>query len=175
VFEDQHQRPCGRPTKSGTACRAQFSGPDFACKLHTTAHEKDIADAYRHGMEAGRTQGREWEKSSAKLRIEHLERQVRTLEEKLDAAARRFEVDGCQAVTVDGYGYRWKGPGRTRGRRPGPAAGELRQRDAARPRPLSRHRHRTGHHLYRIAQHDHRARPGSPLTHALPETAELVG
>lgn len=27
------------------------------------------------------------------------------------SGSRRFDVDGDQAVTADGYGYRWRGPG----------------------------------------------------------------
>ncbi|MFF7993421.1 hypothetical protein ACFZDG_26970 [Kitasatospora xanthocidica] len=41
-----------------------------------------------------------------------MERKVKKLEEQLDAQKRRFEDCGAQAVTVDGYGYRWTGPGR---------------------------------------------------------------
>lgn len=111
MFEEVHQRPCGRPTKSGTPCRAQFSGSGFACKLHTTDHEKALVEAYRQGVETGRAQEREWRQRTEAAQVEHLERQIRTLREELDAKNRRFEVDGDQAVTVEGYGYRWSGPG----------------------------------------------------------------
>lgn len=107
MFDDVHHRPCGRPTKSGAPCRAQFSGPGFACKLHTTDHEK----AYQQGLETGRAKEREWRQRTEAAQIEHLERQIRTLREELDAKNRRFDVDGDQTVTVDGYGYRWNGPG----------------------------------------------------------------
>ncbi|GAA2114983.1 hypothetical protein [Streptomyces synnematoformans] len=109
MFEEVHQRPCGRPTKSGSPCRAQFSGPGFACKIHTTEHERALVEAYQQGLQAGRTQAREWERSAAASRVEHLEQQIRTLQEQLDAKTRRYEVDGDQIVTVDGYGYRWRG------------------------------------------------------------------
>ncbi|WP_250734944.1 hypothetical protein [Streptomyces sp. G2] len=105
-------RPCGRPTKSGNPCRAQFSGRGFACKLHTTDHEKTLIEAFEHGRRTGREEERTWQQRSANTRIEQLERQVRTLEEKLDSRDRRYEVDGHQAVTVDGYAYVWTGQGR---------------------------------------------------------------
>ncbi|MFF3751414.1 hypothetical protein ACFYYH_13270 [Streptomyces sp. NPDC002018] len=111
MFDEVHHRPCGRPTKSGTPCRAQFSGPGFACKLHTTDHEKALAEVYRQGVETGRAQEREWRQRTEAAKVEHLERQIRTLREALDAKNRRLEVDDAQAVTVDGYGSRWSGPG----------------------------------------------------------------
>lgn len=114
MLDEMHQRPCGRPTKSGNPCRAQFSGPGFACKIHTTDHdhEKTLIDAYLQGLETGRTRARQGEQQAAAARIEHLEKQVRTLQEQLDAKTRRHEDGGYQAVTVAGYGYRWSGPGR---------------------------------------------------------------
>lgn len=112
MFDEVHHRPCGRPTKSGASCRAQFSGPGFACKLHTTDHEKALVEAYQQGLEIGRTKEREWRQRTEAAKVEHLERQIRTLREELDAKNRRFDVDGDQAVTVDGFGYRWRGPGR---------------------------------------------------------------
>lgn len=113
MFDEVHHRPCGRPTKSksGTPCRAQFSGPGFACKLHTTDHEKALAEAYQQGLETGRAQESQWRQRAEAAQVEHLERQIRTLREELDAKNRRFEIDDAQAVTVDGYGYRWSGPG----------------------------------------------------------------
>ncbi len=111
MLEEVAQRPCGRPTKSGTPCRAQHSGPGFACKIHTTEREKEIVEAYQRGLTIGRTEGSDWEKKSAKLSVEHLERRVQDLEAKLDAATRRYQDNGHQAVTVDGYGYRWEGHG----------------------------------------------------------------
>ncbi|MGW6214879.1 hypothetical protein [Streptomyces sp. NPDC055109] len=111
MFDQRHQRPCGRPTKSGNPCRAQFSGPGFACKLHTTDHENALLDAYRQGLAAGRAEAAQYEQRASAARIAELERQVRTLGERLDSQTRRYEVDGHQAVTVDGYGYRWTGPG----------------------------------------------------------------
>ncbi|WP_405504575.1 hypothetical protein [Streptomyces anulatus] len=68
-------------------------------------------EAYQQGMETGRAKEREWRQRTEAAQIEHLERQIRTLREELDAKNRRFDVDGDQAVTVDGYGYRWRGPG----------------------------------------------------------------
>ncbi|MEU9349008.1 hypothetical protein AB0D74_48210 [Streptomyces sp. NPDC048278] len=68
-------------------------------------------EAYQQGLETGRTQEREWRQRSEAAQVEHLERQIRTLREELDTKNRRFEVDGDQAITVDGYGYRWSGPG----------------------------------------------------------------
>ncbi|MFE9381251.1 hypothetical protein [Streptomyces sp. NPDC006855] len=112
MFDEVHHRPCGRPTKSGAPCRAQFSGPGFACKPHTTDHEKALVAAYQQGLATGRTKEREWRQRTEAAKVEHLERQIRTLREELDAKNRRFDVDGDQAVTVDGYGYRWRGPGR---------------------------------------------------------------
>lgn len=111
MFDEVHHRPCGRPTKAGTPCRAQFSGPGFACKLHTTDHEKALVEAYQTGLETGRKQEREWQQRAEASQVEHLEKQIRTLRDELDAQNRRFEVDGGQAVTVGGYGYRWCGPG----------------------------------------------------------------
>ncbi|MDJ1645214.1 hypothetical protein [Streptomyces pakalii] len=68
--------------------------------------------AYQQGMETGRTKEREWRQRTEAAQVATLERQIRTLREELDAKNRRFDVDGDQAVTVDGYGYRWRGPGR---------------------------------------------------------------
>ncbi|MFJ7280563.1 hypothetical protein [Kitasatospora sp. NPDC098663] len=112
MFDQQHPRPCGRPTKAGTPCKSQVYGRAFACKLHTTDLEKQLLDAYERGHRDGYAQGRQSAEVSAKLHSEHLERKVKTLEEQLDAQQRRFEDRGAQAVTVDGYGYRWGGPGR---------------------------------------------------------------
>ncbi|MFD6748139.1 hypothetical protein ACWHA6_36925 [Streptomyces anthocyanicus] len=112
MFEETRQRPCGRPTKSGNPCRAQFSGPGFACKLHTTDHEKALLDAYQQGQRDGREQAKRWEQQASAARIAELERQIRALKDERDSKTRRFEVDGHQAVTVGGYGYQWKGPGR---------------------------------------------------------------
>ncbi|MFB7374182.1 hypothetical protein ACFC0D_30535 [Streptomyces sp. NPDC056222] len=112
MFDAIHMRPCGRPTKTGNPCRAQFSGRGFACKIHTTDHEKQLVDAYEQGLRAGREEGRRQEQQTADIRVENLERQVRTLEEKLDTQNRRFEIDGHQCVTVGRYAYVWTGPGR---------------------------------------------------------------
>ncbi|MGI5430300.1 hypothetical protein [Streptomyces sp. CA-179760] len=109
MFEEVHHRPCGRPTRSGTPCRTQFSGPGFACKLHTTDHDKALVDAYQQGLEAGRLQESKHHAEAAE--VEHVGRQIRILRNEPHAGNRRFEVYGGQAVTVDGYGYRWKGSG----------------------------------------------------------------
>ncbi|NEB39499.1 hypothetical protein [Streptomyces sp. SID14515] len=68
-------------------------------------------DAYRQGLETGRAKEREWRQRAEAAQVGHLERQIRTLREELDAKNRRFNVDGDQTVTVDGYGYSWSGPG----------------------------------------------------------------
>lgn len=107
MFEEARQRPCGRPTKSGNPCRAQFSDLGFACKLHTTDHEKALLDAYQQGQRDGREHARRWEQQASAARIAELERQ-----DERDSKTRRFERDGHQAVMVGGYGYQWKGPGR---------------------------------------------------------------
>ncbi|MFE2106932.1 hypothetical protein ACFXAF_13815 [Kitasatospora sp. NPDC059463] len=112
MFEQQYPRPCGRLTKAGTPCKSQVYGRAFACKLHTTELEKQLLDAYEQGHSEGYAQGRQSAESLAKLRNEHLEGKVKKLEEQLDAQQRRFEDCGAQVVTVDGYGYRWTGPGR---------------------------------------------------------------
>ncbi|MFJ6811615.1 hypothetical protein ACIQRK_37455 [Streptomyces anulatus] len=78
-------------------------------KLHTTDHEKALVEAYEQGLQAGRAQEREWRQRAETVQVVHLEHQIRTLREELDAKNRRFEVDGHQAVT--GYGYRWNGSG----------------------------------------------------------------
>ncbi|MBZ4319915.1 hypothetical protein [Streptomyces huiliensis] len=68
-------------------------------------------EAYQKGLETGWAQERDWSQRAATAQIERLERQIRTLRDELDAKSRRFQIDGDQVVTVDGYGYRWKGPG----------------------------------------------------------------
>ncbi|MCX5215570.1 hypothetical protein OG689_41180 [Kitasatospora sp. NBC_00240] len=74
--------------------------------------EKQLLDAYQQGHRDGYAQGRQSADSSAKVHTENLERRVKALEEQLDAQLRRFEDRGAQAVTVNGYGYRWTGPSR---------------------------------------------------------------
>lgn len=109
MFTTFGQRPCGRPTKSGKPCKANFSGVGFACKLHTTPEEQALVDAYEDGYRRGHEEGNKSGQQSAALSIEYLERQIADLKAKLDAATRRFRVDGLQAVTVDGYAYLWSG------------------------------------------------------------------
>lgn len=65
------------------------------------AHQRGWHEGYKQGCESGT--------SSAKLKIEWLERQVKELEQRLDNATRIHEVDGDQIVEVGGYAYRWRG------------------------------------------------------------------
>jgi len=109
LFTEFGQRPCGRPTKSGKPCKANFSGVGFACKLHTTPEEQALVDAYETGYDRGREKGYESGQQVSALSTEHLERQIARLKTKLDEATRRFRVDGLQAVTVGGYAYVWNG------------------------------------------------------------------
>jgi hypothetical protein len=102
-------RNCGRPTKSGAPCRARVYGSDVACTLHTTDVERQVTEAHRRGYYEGYEQGRKSNEDAEKLRVEWLERRVRELEQKLDDAARYFELDGDQAVEVGRYSYRWSG------------------------------------------------------------------
>jgi hypothetical protein len=100
---------CGRPTKAGSPCKAQFSGVGFACKVHTTQEEQALVEAYQAGYRTGYQEGAESGRRSLATSTEYLERQIADLKQKLDKAARRYTVDGHQAVTVDGYGYLWQG------------------------------------------------------------------
>lgn len=109
MFTTFEQRACGRPTKSGSPCKANFSGVAFACKLHTTPEEQALVDAYQNGHRTGRQEGYESGRQSAAMSTEHLERQIADLKAKLDQATRRFRIDGLQAVTVGGYAYVWNG------------------------------------------------------------------
>src|SRR2546429_2773110 len=109
MFTTFEQRACGRPTKSGHPCKANFSGVGFACKLHTTAEEQALVDAYEKGYRIGHQEGYDSGRRSAAMSTEHLERQIADLKAKLDQTTRRFQVDGLQAVTVDGYAYLWGG------------------------------------------------------------------
>lgn len=109
MFTTFEQRACGRPTKSGNPCKANFSGVGFACKLHTTPEEQALVDAYQNGYRSGRQEGYESGRQSATMSTEYLERLVVDLKAKLDQAIRRFRVDGLQAVTVGGYAYLWGG------------------------------------------------------------------
>lgn len=100
---------CGRPTKAGTPCKAQFFGAGFACTTHTTAEEKAQVAAYQAGYRAGYDAGSESGRSSSARSTEHLQRQIAELQAKLDQATRRYTVDGHQAVTVGRYSYLWTG------------------------------------------------------------------
>jgi hypothetical protein len=102
-------KTCGRPTKAGTPCKAQYSGVGFACKTHTTVEEQAQVDAYQAGYRAGYDAGIESGRTSSALSTEHLERQIAELKAKLDQATRRYTVDGHQAVTVGRYSYLWTG------------------------------------------------------------------
>jgi hypothetical protein len=102
-------RSCGRPTKSGDACRARIYGSDVACSRHITDAERKSAEAYRRGYSAGYQQGLHSEEGAERLTIEHLERRIRDLEQRLDQAERYYELDGHQVVEVGRYAYRWRG------------------------------------------------------------------
>lgn len=108
MFTTYEQRRCGRPTKSGAPCKANFAF-GFACIVHTTPQEQELVEAYRKGLQEGRAEGIESSRSSAELANEHLKRRVAELERKLDEVTRRHTVDGHQAVEVDGYAYLWTG------------------------------------------------------------------
>jgi hypothetical protein len=109
MFTTFEQRACGRPTRSGSPCKANFSGVGFACKLHTTPEEQALVDAYQNGHRTGYQEGVESGRRSAAMSTEHMERQIADLKAKLDQATRRFRVDGLQAVTVGSYAYLWSG------------------------------------------------------------------
>ncbi|MFC5752595.1 hypothetical protein [Actinomadura rugatobispora] len=74
-----------------------------------TDHERELAEAHRRGYREGYEEGRESTSGAADLKVEWLERRVKELEQKLDDATRVHEVDGGQAVEVDGYAYLWRG------------------------------------------------------------------
>ncbi|KAB8163705.1 hypothetical protein FH609_018715 [Streptomyces sp. 3MP-14] len=81
----------------------------MACGTHATDEDRAVAAAHQRGWREGYEQGRESGASSAKLRIEWLERRVDELEQRLDDATRIHEIDGDQVVDVGGYAYRWRG------------------------------------------------------------------
>jgi hypothetical protein len=103
------QRTCGRPTKAGTPCKTRIHGRGEACTIHTTAEEQALAAAYDAGHRAGYAEGRRSGEMTARISTENLERQLAHLTAALDKATRKFTLDGAQAVTVDGYGYLWRG------------------------------------------------------------------
>jgi hypothetical protein len=102
-------RRCGRPTRSGKPCQAIVYGFDIACALHGTGHDRELAEAYGRGRHEGFQQGREIGAAGAKQQIESLERRVKELEQRLDDAARFYEIGGDQVVEVGKYSYRWRG------------------------------------------------------------------
>ncbi|MFI9567918.1 hypothetical protein [Streptomyces rishiriensis] len=53
------QGACGHPTEFANPCPAQSSGSDFACRLHTTDHEKALVEAYQQGLGETTRRGRE--------------------------------------------------------------------------------------------------------------------
>ena len=81
----------------------------MACPRHITDAERVSAEAYRRGYSAGYQQGLHSAEGLERLTIEHLERRVRDLEERLDRAERYYELDGHQVVEVGRYAYRWRG------------------------------------------------------------------
>ncbi len=106
---DQHNRTCGRPTRSGNPCKVRISGSDVACGTHATEQDKAVAEAHRRGWSEGYKSGSESSSSFSRSRIERLEQRVKELEEQLDGAKRVYEIDGHQVVDVGGYAYRWRG------------------------------------------------------------------
>ncbi|MFG2720693.1 hypothetical protein ACGFW5_20675 [Streptomyces sp. NPDC048416] len=106
---DQHNRTCGRPTRSGNPCKVRISGSDVACGTHATEQDKAVAQAHRRGWSDGYKSGSESGASSSRSRIERLEQRVKELEEQLDDAKRVYEIGGHQVVDVGGYAYRWRG------------------------------------------------------------------
>lgn len=105
----QEARKCGRPTKARTPCKGQPHGYLAGCALHNTDDEIEIAALLDRAVWLGYERGSKSEKGSQKLKIEHLEKTVRRLEKKLDAAHRKFFDGSAQLVTVGRYGYRWTG------------------------------------------------------------------
>ena len=87
-------RVCGRPTKCGRPCRAQVYGSGVACGLHTTDHEREVAEAYRRGHADGWERGLKAKGDSEKMRVEWLDRRVRELEQRVDDAERYHQIDG---------------------------------------------------------------------------------
>ncbi|MER5304985.1 hypothetical protein ABT039_36735 [Streptomyces lasiicapitis] len=106
---EQHNRTCGRPTRSGHPCKIRISGSDLACGTHSTEEDKAVAEAHRRGWREGYSSGSESSARFSRSRIEQLERRVKELEEQLDATKRVYEIDGHQVVDVGGYAYRWRG------------------------------------------------------------------
>ena len=111
TIEIDGARRCGRPTKSGTRCRALLAYSGFiSCKLHRAAGDDEIEWGYRRGMIAARQDEEQirrcaMEAARAELRREtELERRRQE-----EAAAFRTQEGGAQIVVVDGYTYRWFG------------------------------------------------------------------
>lgn len=102
-------RTCGRPTRSGRPCRVQISKFDLACGTHAGEQDRALAEAHRRGYREGLRDGRTRAEEGGKYTIQRLENQVQTLQERLDAATRVYEIDGDQVVEVGRYAYRWHG------------------------------------------------------------------
>ncbi len=46
-------RTCGRPTQSGKPCQARIYGFDFACGMHASQHDRELAEVYKRGHSEG--------------------------------------------------------------------------------------------------------------------------
>ncbi len=44
-------RTCGRPTRSGKPCQARIYGFDFACGMHASQHDRELAEVYKRGRD----------------------------------------------------------------------------------------------------------------------------
>ena len=97
------ERRCGRPTRSGNACRTRVYGVDVACGTHATEQDRAVAAAYQQGWRDGYQQGQQSAPFAGQLQIERLERRMQDLEERLDTAQRYHEIGRDQVVEIGSY------------------------------------------------------------------------
>ncbi|MDQ3760588.1 MAG: hypothetical protein M3460_02470 [Actinomycetota bacterium] len=102
-------RTCGRPTRSGKPRQARIYGFGFACGMHASQHDRELAEVYRRGHGEGFQSGLEMGAGTVKQNVERLERRIQELEQRLDDAARIYEINGDQVIQVGRYAYRWRG------------------------------------------------------------------